>query len=76
MCGVFLDLAKAFYTVSIPILFRKLDLLGIRGIAHIWFQSYFTARSQCVKVDQHTSQPGNINFGVSRGSILGLTLFT
>ena len=74
--GVFLDLAKAFDTVSIPILLRKLELLGFRGQSLQWFKSYLTGRSQYVKVDGHQSDSRAINYGVPQGSILGPTLFT
>lgn len=73
--GVFLDLAKAFDTVSIPILLAKLEAIGIRGIPLQWFKSYLTERSQMVKINESTSEEAKISFGVPQGSILGPTLF-
>lgn len=73
--GIFLDLAKAFDTVSVPILLRKLDYIGIRGISLDWFRSYLTGRKQCTKVGSFVSCPSDITFGVPQGSVLGPTLF-
>lgn len=73
--GVFLDLAKAFDSVSIPILLKKLEHLGIRGLPLEWFKSYLTERRQCLKVNDHISEQLSINFGVPQGSVLGPTLF-
>lgn len=73
--GVFLDLAKAFDTVSIPILIAKLEAIGIRGIPLRWFISYLSDRTQMVKVRDCLSNEAIIKFGVPQGSILGPTLF-
>lgn len=73
--GVFIDLAKAFDTVSIPILLQKLDGIGIRGLAHDWFRSYLTDRNQCIRVNLDVSNRLPVEFGVPQGSILGPTLF-
>jgi hypothetical protein len=73
--GIFLDLARAFDTVSIPILLKKLELLGIRGIAWDWFKSYLANRRQCVRFGALISDPVPISFGEPQGSILGPTLF-
>lgn len=74
--GVFLDLAKAFDTVSVGLLLRKLEAMGIRGIPLKWFESYLTNRKQCIKLDNiHLSSELPIEFGVPQGSILGPTLF-
>lgn len=73
--GIFLDLSKAFDTVSVPILISKLENAGIRGIALDIFTDYLSYRSQRVKIDSTTSDDQSISFGVPQGSILGPSLF-
>lgn len=73
--AIFLDLAKAFDTVSVQILIEKLELMGIRGLQLKLFESYLSNRTQCVKIDNITSDEATIQYGVPQGSILGPTLF-
>lgn len=73
--ALFLDLAKAFDTVSIPILISKVESLGVRSTQLSLLQSYLTNRTQCVKIGSYTSSDMNITFGVPQGSILGPSLF-
>ena len=72
---VFLDLAKAFDTVSHEILLRKLELYGISGLTLNWFRSCLSERKQVCVVAESTSQARNIACGVPQGSILGPLLF-
>lgn len=73
--GIFLDLSKAFDTVSVPILLKKIQSIGIRGIAFNMFNSYLNDRCQCVKVDNFLSDTVSLSHGVPQGSVLGPTLF-
>ncbi|XP_072931145.1 uncharacterized protein [Epargyreus clarus] len=73
--GVFLDLSKAFDTVSIPILLEKLYHFGIRGVPHSFLSDYLTDRQQQLKLGQIISSPTNISYGIPQGSVLGPTLF-
>jgi hypothetical protein len=73
--GVFLDLAKAFDTVSIPILVNKLENIGIRGSALLIFKDFLVDRVQRVKITNYISSDANVTYGVPQGSILGPSLF-
>lgn len=73
--GVFLDIAKAFDTVSVPLLIRKLEFIGIRGVPLDLFKDYLSNRSQRVKIGDVYSSYLRVNFGVPQGSVLGPTLF-
>lgn len=73
--GIFLDLSKAFDTVSVPILLNKMGNLGVRDECLRLFRSYLTQRLQRVKMDDMVSNVTSISYGVPQGSILGPTLF-
>lgn len=73
--GIFLDLTKAFDTVSVPRLLLKMERMGIRGYAHRIFSDYLSGRTQCVKIDNIISDSAALDFGVPQGSVLGPTLF-
>lgn len=72
--AVFLDLKKAFDTVSPSILVQKLERLGIRGTPLKLLEDYLCNRTQKVKVGDYVSREEKITFGVPQGSILGPTL--
>lgn len=73
--GIFLDLRKAFDTVNHEILLAKLQHIGIRGLAHKWFTSYFKDRRQCVKLGNYVSEDLHISYGVPQGSLVGPLCF-
>lgn len=73
--GIFIDLKKAFDTVSHELLLNKLNDIGINGTAHKIFKSYLTNRLQIVKIGEYQSTPRLITYGVPQGSILGSILF-
>ena len=67
----FIDLEKAFGTVSHDILLEKLDHYGIRGISNDWFRSYLSDRSQYISINGCNSDYRTIKYGVPQGSVLG-----
>ena len=75
VCGVFIDLQKAFDTVDHEILLQKLYMYGIRGKANKWFQSFLTNRKQYVTIGNYSSDFKTVQCGVPQGSTLGPLLF-
>ena len=73
--GVFLDLKKAFDTVSHDILLLKLEKLGILNTAHKWFTSYLSGRRQYTVINGNKSDEKPLDISVLQGSILGPILF-
>ena len=77
--GIFLDLSKAFDTLSHELLLRKLDRYGIRGIPLNWFESYLQGRKLRVKCNTssglHYSDYYDVDYGAPQGSCLGPLLF-
>jgi sarcosine oxidase/L-pipecolate oxidase len=73
--GIFLDLKKGFDTVPHRILLKKLEKLGIRGMALRWFTNYLNGRSQKVEIDGCLSDIEYLTISIMQGSILGPILF-
>ncbi|CAB3246280.1 unnamed protein product [Arctia plantaginis] len=73
--GIFIDLKKAFDTISHEILLQKLFNIGIKDKALRILTSYLSGREQIVKIGQHHSSPKYLTYGVPQGSILGPLLY-
>ena len=72
---IFLDLKKAFDTVSHSILLEKLKHYGFRGLSNLWFTNYLNGRKQVVSINGIDSDSLEICVGVPQGSVLGPLLF-
>ena len=70
-----MDLSAAFDTIDHKILLDRLEnLYDIFDTALLWFESYFTRRTQMVTIDNNSSKPSILYFGVPQGSVLGPVL--
>ena len=73
---VFLDIRKAFDSISHNILLRKMEeQFGVSNVELKWFASYISNREQTCFVNGTMSTSKKIVCGVPQGSILGPLLF-
>ena len=74
---VLLDLSAAFDTLDHQILLTTLkSYFGITGSALEWIQSYLSSRSYKVVIENDSSLPKDLHYGVPQGSVLGPLLYT
>jgi hypothetical protein len=72
---MFLDLSKAFDSLNHGILFDKLYIAGVRGVALDLLRSYLCNRRQYVCISGSNSKLTNLIAGVPQGSVLGPLLY-
>ena len=71
----FLDLKKAFDSVSHEYLLEIVHGLGLHQSVTKWLTSYLTGRQQFVRIGSFTSGTKPVNYEVPQGSVLGPLLF-
>lgn len=72
---IYLDIAKAFDSVSVELLIHKLDIMGLNKQILNWIESYLHGRQQMVKLNGITSDPIAVTSGTGQGYPIGATLF-
>lgn len=73
--AVFLDLRKAFDTISHDVILKKLRDYGVALREMLWFTDYLFNRTQFVQIGNQRSAPFHVTSGVPQGSILGPLIF-
>ena len=73
--ATFIDLSKAFDTISHSNLLQKFPKYGIKEGELSWFTDYLFHRSAAVSYGKSSSKIADIQTGVPQGSILGPLLF-
>ena len=73
--ALYIDLSKAFDTLSFDILLYKLNYYAIKDNAFKLLKNYLTNRRQYVVYNSQNSETLDISTGVPQGSILGPLFF-
>lgn len=72
---VFIDLQKAFDTVNVDMLLRKLYRMGFQGTAYRLLETYLKNRILYTSINKQRSKRRTVNMGVPQGSVLGPLLY-
>ena len=75
-CALYIDLSKAFDTLSFDIIIGKLRHYGVADVELRLLISYLTNRKQYVVYNNHESDITEIKAGVPQGSTLGPLFFS
>ena len=75
VCGIFVDLQKAFDFIEHDILLAELEHYIIRGMASKWFKSYLFDRKQFVSINVDVSNQTLVKYGALQGSVVGPLFF-
>ena len=73
--AVFLDLAKAFNSISHEVFLKKAENFNLPQSAILLLKPFLENRTQCVKLGIDLSDKTTINHGVSQGTVLGPLIF-
>ena len=73
--AVFLDLAKAFNSISHEIFLKKAENFNLSQSTILLLKSFLENRTQCVKLGIDLSDKLTINHGVPQGTVLGPLIF-
>ena len=73
--AVFLELAKAFNSISHKIFLKKAESFNFSEPAVNLLRSFLEERSQCVKIGTEVSEHIFVNHGVPQGTVLGPLIF-
>ena len=73
--AIFLDLRKAFDTVNLNILMKKLISYGIVDRTGGWFESYLSNRTHFCTLNGNTSKQRKVTCAIPQGPCLRPLLF-
>ena len=73
--AVFIDLSKAFDTISHKGLITQLQKYEIKNDVLNLLKDYLSHRTQQTSINGMLSQPREMNYGVPQGSVLGPIFF-